>query len=97
MPMNTDLQRILVLAPHTDDGEWGAGASIARWIGIGHQVWYVAFSAAEESVLTEFPEDVLRTEVLMPQGSWEFQLDMYEFSITECATFPEIGKIFSRK
>lgn len=63
MPMNTDLQRIVVLAPHTDDGEWGAGASIARWIGIGHQVWYVAFSAAEESVLTEFPEDVLRTEV----------------------------------
>lgn len=57
-------QRILVLGPHTDDGEWGAGASIARWIRQGHTVWYAAFSAAEESVLEDFAPDVLRTEIL---------------------------------
>jgi LmbE family N-acetylglucosaminyl deacetylase len=57
-------QRILVLGPHTDDGEWGAGASLARWLRQGHQVWYAAFSAAEESVLTGFSPDVLRTEIL---------------------------------
>lgn len=57
-------QRILILGPHTDDGEWGAGASIARWVRQGNQVWYAAFSAAEESVLAEFSPDVLRTEIV---------------------------------
>ena len=57
-------QKILILGPHIDDGEWGAGASIARWIRQGHQVWYAAFSAAEESVLAEFSPDVLRSEII---------------------------------
>lgn len=57
-------QRILVLGPHTDDGEWGAGASIAQWIRQGNQLWYAAFSAAEESVLPEYSSDVLRTEIV---------------------------------
>jgi LmbE family N-acetylglucosaminyl deacetylase len=57
-------ERILVLGPHTDDGEWGAGASIAKWIRQGHSVWYVAFSAAEESVLGNFSPDILRTEII---------------------------------
>jgi LmbE family N-acetylglucosaminyl deacetylase len=58
-------QRILILGPHTDDGEWGAGASIARWIRQGSQVWYAAFSAAEESIIADFPPNVLRTEIVI--------------------------------
>lgn len=57
-------QRILVLGPHTDDGEWGAGGSIRRWIEQGHDIWYVAFSAAEESVKSQFAPDVLRSEII---------------------------------
>lgn len=53
---------ILVLGPHTDDGEWGCGASVAKWIEEGATVHYVAFSAAEESVPNEFPKDILRKE-----------------------------------
>ena len=56
--------RILVLAPHTDDGEFGCGGSIARFASEGHEVHYVAFSAAEKSVPIEYPSDVLRTEVV---------------------------------
>ena len=44
--------RILVLAPHTDDGELGAGASIARWAAEGHDIHYVAFSACQASFPT---------------------------------------------
>jgi LmbE family N-acetylglucosaminyl deacetylase len=54
---------ILILGPHTDDGEWGCGASIARWIAEGHRVHYVAFSAAEESVPIGLPTDILRQEI----------------------------------
>lgn len=55
--------RILVLAPHTDDGELGCGGTIARFTSEGHKVFYVAFSAAEKSIPAGFPPDVLRREV----------------------------------
>ena len=57
-------KRILVLGPHTDDGEWGCGASIAKWVAAGHDVHYVAFSAAEASVPRDLPQDILRQEIL---------------------------------
>jgi N-acetylglucosamine malate deacetylase 1 len=60
--------RALVLAPHTDDGEFGCGATIARLIEEGAHVSYVAFSAAEESVPEHLPSDILRTEVADATG-----------------------------
>ncbi|MEO9530988.1 MAG: PIG-L deacetylase family protein [Crocinitomicaceae bacterium] len=56
-------KKILILAPHTDDGEFGCGATINKFITEGHEVYYVAFSACEQSVLAKFPGDILRTEV----------------------------------
>jgi N-acetylglucosamine malate deacetylase 1 len=56
-------KRILVLAPHTDDGEFGCGGAINRFIREGSEVWYVAFSCAEESVPVHLPKDILVTEV----------------------------------
>jgi len=57
-------EKVLVLAPHTDDGEIGAGGYIAKLIENGAEVHYLAFSAAEESVPEGFERDVLRKEVL---------------------------------
>jgi len=54
---------ILVLAPHTDDGELGAGATINYLIEKGKNVVYAAFSTAEQSVPEGFPKDILKTEV----------------------------------
>jgi LmbE family N-acetylglucosaminyl deacetylase len=56
-------KRVLILAPHTDDGEFGCGGSISKWIEDGNEVYYAAFSACRQSVLKEFPEDILITEV----------------------------------
>lgn len=53
----------LILAPHTDDGEFGCGGTIAKLISNGVRVIYVAFSAAEQSVLPHLPKDILRHEV----------------------------------
>lgn len=58
-----DFKNILVLAPHTDDGELGAGGTIAKFIENGSSVTYVAFSTAEQSVPDGFPKDILKTEV----------------------------------
>lgn len=57
------VKKVLVLAPHTDDGELGCGGTIARFISEGKEVYYAAFSACEQSVLPQFPKDILITEV----------------------------------
>lgn len=53
---------ILVLAPHTDDGELGCGASIAKYIGQGKHVTYIAFSTCSQALPAHFPKDTLVTE-----------------------------------
>jgi len=58
-PFNT----VLVVAPHTDDGEFGCGGTLARLLEEGADVYYIAFSTCEASVPPEFPSDILATEV----------------------------------
>jgi LmbE family N-acetylglucosaminyl deacetylase len=57
------INKILILAPHTDDGELGCGGTIAKFIEEGKQVYYVAFSICEESVPEGFPKNILSIEV----------------------------------
>jgi LmbE family N-acetylglucosaminyl deacetylase len=61
--MLSDKNKILILAPHTDDGEFGCGATISKMISEGKEVYYAAFSLAEESVPDGYPKDILETEV----------------------------------
>lgn len=56
-------RRCLILAPHTDDGEFGCGGTIARLLDEGAEVHYVALSSAEKSVPKGHPKNVLREEV----------------------------------
>jgi len=65
--------RILVLAPHTDDGELGCGGSIARLVEEGHEVKCVAFSIAEDSLPAGFEKDAL---------AFEFQKAMLALGLT---------------
>ncbi|MHA2029672.1 MAG: PIG-L deacetylase family protein [Candidatus Kariarchaeaceae archaeon] len=57
-------ENILILAPHTDDGEIGMGGTIARFIEDGLNVHYAAFSTADKSLPKEFPPDTLLIEVM---------------------------------
>jgi LmbE family N-acetylglucosaminyl deacetylase len=61
--MKADPKRVLILAPHTDDGEFGCGGTINKMISEGNEVYYAAFSACQQSVLPQFPSDILITEV----------------------------------
>ncbi|MBK9255892.1 MAG: PIG-L family deacetylase [Saprospiraceae bacterium] len=56
-------KKILILAPHTDDGELGCGGMIAKAIRQSASVYYAAFSTADESVPPQFPANQLETEV----------------------------------
>jgi LmbE family N-acetylglucosaminyl deacetylase len=59
-----NFKKVLVLAPHTDDGELGAGGFISKLISEGADVTYVAFSTANESVAAHLPNDILAREVV---------------------------------
>jgi LmbE family N-acetylglucosaminyl deacetylase len=61
--MISNISRCLVLAPHTDDGEFGCGATLARLVKSGTQVTYVAFSDCAESLPAGWPPDTLVREV----------------------------------
>lgn len=56
-------QRILILAPHTDDGEFGCGGTIHKYCQEGHEVFYAAFSSCQISVPEGYPDDILIKEV----------------------------------
>ena len=57
-------QRVLVLAPHTDDAELGCGGTIARLLRNGTTVFVAAFSTAEESLPPGAAPTRLRDEFL---------------------------------
>jgi len=82
-------QRVLVLAPHTDDGEFGCGGTMARLVDGGAEVRYVAFSIATKSLPEGFAPDTLAREVkeaTAELGIPESALTVHDF---EVRTFPE--------
>jgi N-acetylglucosamine malate deacetylase 1 len=82
-------KRVLVLAPHTDDGEFGCGGTMARLADAGAEVRYVAFSIATKSLPEGFAPDTLAREVreaTAELGIPPEQLTVHDF---EVRTFPE--------
>lgn len=62
-------RRVIILAPHTDDGEFGCGGTIARFLERGTEVFYTAFSVCEQSVPYGFQQDELERELLAATGT----------------------------
>jgi len=62
------LNRVMVLSPHTDDGEIGAGGTIAKLVEEGKEIYYVAFSSCEDSLPAGFQKDTLKAECIEATG-----------------------------
>jgi len=87
--MITTWKRVLVLAPHTDDGEFGCGGTMARLVEAGCEVRYVAFSIATRSLPDGFEPGTLAREVreaTAELGIPESCLTVHDFDVR---TFPE--------
>ena len=84
---------VLILAPHTDDGELGCGGTIARFVEEGKKIYYAAFSTAAESVPPPFPPNILEQEVKkatdvlgIPEGNlilFDYQVRKLEYKRQE--------------
>jgi len=81
--------RVLVLAPHTDDAELGAGATISRLGREGAEVHIVAFSAAELSVPKELPPDINREDAVRSAGELGVPADRVRVLEFPVRRFPE--------
>ena len=55
-------ENILILSPHTDDAELGAGGTIIKFIEEKKNILWVVFSTAEESLPSGLPPDILSFE-----------------------------------
>ena len=87
--MINGVRRALVLAPHTDDGEFGCGGTMARLVENGADVRYVAFSIATRSLPEGFPPDTLAREVreaTAELGIPPEKLTVHDFDVR---TFPD--------
>jgi N-acetylglucosamine malate deacetylase 1 len=56
-------QKVLLLSAHTDDFEFGCGATVNRLIRQGSEIYSAVFSICEESVPKGFEKDVLLNEM----------------------------------
>ena len=82
-------RRALVLAPHTDDGEFGCGGTMARLADAGCEVRYVAFSIATRSLPEASRRTRLRARCARRRrelGIPEERLTVHDFDVR---TFPE--------
>jgi N-acetylglucosamine malate deacetylase 1 len=81
-------RRALVLAPHTDDGEFGCGGTMARLVESGAEVHYVAFSSASRSLPPGFPADTLVREVREATSTLGIPPERLTVHDFEVRTFP---------
>jgi LmbE family N-acetylglucosaminyl deacetylase len=84
-----DPKRILVLAPHTDDGELGCGGSIAKFIADGKEVCYAAFSSCAASLPAGLAADTLINECKAATaflGITEKNIYLFDFPVREFTT-----------
>jgi LmbE family N-acetylglucosaminyl deacetylase len=82
-------RRALVLAPHTDDGEFGCGGTMARLVEAGCEVRYVAFSIATRSLPPGFAPDTLAREVREATHELGIPVERLTVHDFDVRTFPE--------
>ncbi|MFW5851723.1 MAG: PIG-L deacetylase family protein [Bacteroidota bacterium] len=76
--MITEKQKILILSPHTDDAELGAGGYISKLLEEKHEIMWVVFSSARLSVPEGMPNNTL---------ALEFESVVHSLSITNYKIF----------
>jgi N-acetylglucosamine malate deacetylase 1 len=82
-------KKALVLAPHTDDGEFGCGGTMARLLAEGAEVHYAAFSSAEKSLPPGADPQVLVKELkeaMRSLGINQQRLHILDYGVRD---FPE--------
>jgi LmbE family N-acetylglucosaminyl deacetylase len=70
--------RILILSPHTDDAELGAGGTLVKLLEQGAEMFWVVFSTADQSLPSNLPKDTLKREFLSMISSIGLEEECYK-------------------
>lgn len=88
--MLNDVQRILILAPHPDDAEFGVGGTISKLVDMGKEVHVAVFSDCEKSTPPGFHVGVIEEELMQSMafmGIAEKHIHMHRY---EVRLFPQL-------
>lgn len=99
-----NMNRILVLSPHTDDGALGCGATITKFIEEGKNVAYVSFSAwdklmpkkTQKNILKQELEEVAKILNLPRQNLIMYDFEVRNFSANRQKILEELIKLKKR-
>lgn len=81
-----NIKKVLVLAPHPDDGEFSSGGTLRRFSDLGMEIYYAAFSPCIKSLPAGMPEDALFKELSSAArilGLAQDKLITYNFPVRE--------------
>lgn len=74
------MKKILILSPHTDDAELGAGGTIYKYLSEGKQIFWIVFSTAEESLPKDMPKDTLEKEFINVTKKLKLRSDQFQIN-----------------
>lgn len=83
------IKKVLVISPHTDDGELGAGGTIAKFTAAGKEVYYLVFSSCGKSMPQGIHPDVVKDECRRATGTLGILPERLYLLDYEVRTFPE--------
>lgn len=94
-------KKVLVMAPHTDDMEFGCGGTVNKLLAQGNEVYCATFSACMQSVLKDFAADILITETknaasiigLKPDHLILFNYDVRTFNFNRQSILEDMIKL----
>lgn len=100
----SNFKNVLVLAPHTDDGELGVGATISKLVKLGSNVHYAAFSTAVKSVPAGLPKNILEIELfeaietlgIKKQNVYVYDYEVREFNFSRQNILEDLINLRSR-
>ena len=84
--MISGIKKVLVIAPHADDGEFSCGGSIKRFTEEGIEVYYTAFSPCNKSMPQGYKENQLYDELskaVKHLGINDDHIITYDFPVRE--------------
>jgi N-acetylglucosamine malate deacetylase 1 len=88
--MFENIQRILILAPHPDDAEFGLGGTISRLLELGKEIHVAVFSDCEKSTPEGFRRGIIEEELYASMAYLQIPQENIHMHRFEVRIFPQL-------
>jgi len=88
--MFNDIQKVLILAPHPDDAEFGLGGTLSKLISLGKEIHVAVFSDCEKSTPQGFEPGIIEAELYESMAFFRIPKERVHMHRFEVRIFPEL-------